>query len=435
LDEAGYADILKQVRDEEFAKALREREEMLAKDKENAIKLAEANLRSSLEAQMAELKAQSQKSVTDLQANLEAQLAKAQTEAAKLQAKIDASDIEKQLAVTQAVTALEKERDNLANALKANKTEQELKEASMLAQHEAELKNRDAEINKREELIRYKDEEIARVKELRAKLSTKMVGETLEQHCEIEFEKLRATGFRNAYFAKDNDIKDGTKGDYIYRENDELGNELVSIMFEMKNESESGSQKKRNDEFLKKLDKDRSDKNCEYAVLVSLLEPESELYNAGIVDVSHKFPKMYVIRPQFFIPMITLLRNAALNSLAVRQELASIREQNIDITNFEASLNEFKIGFSKNYNRASDRFKKAIEEIDKTIKGLQKVKDELLGSENSLRLANDKADALTIKKLTRNNATMKAKFDELAAADNENANNALKPSLPAAGNA
>ena len=264
-----------------------------------------------------------------------------------------------------------------------------------------------------ENQLRFKDEEIERYKDFKAKLSTKMVGETLEQHCEIEFNRLRATGFQNAYFEKDNDAKSGSKGDYIFRDKDSEGGEFISIMFEMKNEMDTTSTKKKNEDFLKELDKDRREKNCEYAVLVSLLEPESELYNSGIVDVSHKYPKMYVIRPQFFIPIITLLRNAALNSLEYRKELALVKAQNIDVSNFEATMNDFKDKFSKNYELASRKFKTAIEEIDKTIDHLQKTKDALLSSENNLRLANNKAEDLSIKRLTKNNPTMQVKFAEV----------------------
>ena len=261
------------------------------------------------------------------------------------------------------------------------------------------------------ELIRYKDEEIERLRDMKARLSTKMVGETLEQHCETEFNRLRMTAFPRAYFEKDNDASDGTKGDFIFRECDEAGNEIVSIMFEMKNESDTTATKHKNEDFFKKLDQDRTKKGCEYAVLVTLLEPESELYNTGIVDVSYRYPKMYVIRPQFFIPLITLLRNAAMNALAYKQELALVRQQNIDVTNFEAKLEDFQGKFQRNYRIASDKFNTAIDEIDKTISHLQKVKENLLSSENNLRLANDKAQDLTIRKLTRGNATMKAAFE------------------------
>ena len=301
---------------------------------------------------------------------------------------------------------LEKERDELANKLEHKDTEKQLLEASLKREFETELKTKD-------DIIKLKDEEITLRKDMKAKLSTKMVGETLEQHCETEFNKLRATVFQNAYFEKDNDSRTGSKGDYIYRETDESGNEIISIMFEMKNEGDETASKHKNEDFLKELDKDRVEKNCEYAVLVTLLEADSELYNSGIVDTSHRYEKMYVIRPQFFIPIITLLRNAALNSLKYKSELALVRAQNVDITNFEDNVNTFREGFAKNYDLASRKFKTAIEEIDKTIDHLQKTKDALLSSENNLRLANNKADELTIKRLTRGNPTMAAKFDEL----------------------
>ncbi|MBL4673738.1 MAG: DUF2130 domain-containing protein, partial [Arenicella sp.] len=267
--------------------------------------------------------------------------------------------------------------------------------------------------DKYETRIKDRDHEIERLRDMKARLSTKMVGETLEQHCETEFNRIRATAFPNAYFEKDNDSRTGSKGDYIFRDSDESHTEIVSIMFEMKNENDETATKKKNEDFLKELDKDRNEKQCEYAVLVSLLEPDSELYNSGIVDVSHRYQKMYVIRPQFFIPMITLLRNAAQNSLKYKTELAIVKAQNVDITNFENELDEFRTGFARNYELASKKFKTAILEIDKTIDHLQKTKDALLGSENNLRLANNKADDLTVKKLTKKNPTMAAKFAEL----------------------
>ena len=279
-------------------------------------------------------------------------------------------------------------------------------ENSLKQQFSNELKTKD-------EIIKYKDEEIARVKEMKQRLSTKMLGESLEQHCEIEFNKLRSTAFQRAYFEKDNDASSGSKGDFIYRESDEFGTEIISIMFEMKNEGEETATKKKNEDFLKELDKDRTEKKCEYAVLVSMLESDSELYNTGIVDMSYKYPKMYVVRPQFFIPIITLLRNAAMSSLKYKAELALVKSQNIDITNFEDKMTTFKEGFARNYDLASRKFKEAIDEIDKTISHLQKTKDALLSSENNLRLANEKAEDLTIKKLTHGNPTMKAKFDGL----------------------
>lgn len=384
VDESGFADIVKQVRDSEFEKELSKREALFASDKQKAVELAAATTKTEL------LSAVSKKD----------------TEIAELKAKIAALGTEKELAVTQAVSSAEKERDSLLAEVKLKEAEGNQLKATLQAQMADKLKAKD-------EIIKYKEDEITRYKDMKARLSTKMVGETLEQHCEIEFNKLRATGFKNAYFEKDNDARSGSKGDYLYRESDEQGNEIISIMFEMKNEQDETATKKKNEDFLKELDKDRNEKNCEYAILVSLLESDNELYNSGIVDVSHRYPKMYVIRPQFFIPMITLLRNAALNSLAYKSELALMKSQNIDIANFEDSMDEFKKGFARNYDLASKKFKTAIEEIDKTITHLQKTKTALLSSENNLRLANEKADNLSIKKLTRNNPTMKAKFAEL----------------------
>ncbi len=407
IDEAGFADILKQVRDREFDKELHDRLELLEKDKENAVKLAEANIKNVLQAEvakkdteLAELKAQKDALVGELKAEKD-------TEIARLQARVESAETEKKLAVTEAVVKVEKERDRLSGELKNKDTEKQLIETSLKEKFTAELKTKD-------DIIRHKDEEIALRKDMKLRLSTKMIGETLEQHCETEFNKLRATAFQNAYFEKDNDSKTGSKGDYVYRESDPDGNEIVSIMFEMKNEGDETTTKHKNEDFLRELDKDRTEKKCEYAVLVSLLEVENELYNTGIVDVSHKYPKMYVVRPQFFIPIITLLRNAAMNSLKYKAELALVRNQNVDITNFEENMNNFKEGFSKNYELASRKFKTAIEEIDKTIEHLQKTKDALVSSENNLRLANNKAEDLTIKKLTRGNPTMTAKFEEIS---------------------
>ena len=406
VDEAGYADILKQVRDHQFEEELKNRLSLAEKEKESAVKLAEANIKNSLQEQLAEkdrllteLKA---KSATDLAEKL----AKKESEITVLKSKIQNADTEKKLEVSEAIKKVEKERDTLANDLKIKETEKELLEKSLKEQFTNKLIAKD-------EAIKLKDDEIARLKDFKQKLSTKMVGETLEQHCEIEFNKLRPTAFQNAYFEKDNDSSGGTKGDFIYRETDGTGNEIISIMFEMKNENDETATKKRNEDFFAKLDKDRKDKNCEYAVLVSLLESENEYYNNGIVDVSHKFEKMYVIRPQFFIPIITLLRNAAMNSLKYKQELSLMRNQNIDITNFEEKIDAFRKGFAYNYDLASRKFKTAIDEIDKTINHLNKTKEALLSSENNLRLANNKADDLTIKKLTYGNPTMKAKFDGL----------------------
>lgn len=406
VDEAGFADILKQVRDHQFEEELQNRLNLADKEKESAVKLAEANVRNSLQEKLAkkdkelvELKAQSELALTE-------KLNRKETEITQLKAKIDNAEVEKKLAVTEATQKMEKERNDLANAIKMKDTEKQLLEKSLSEKFLAELKTKD-------DIIKLKDEEIALRKDMKLKLSTKMLGETLEQHCETEFNKLRATAFQNAYFEKDNDSSTGSKGDFIYRENDGAGNEIISIMFEMKNESDQTATKKRNEDFFKELDKDRTEKKCEYAVLVSLLEAESEYYNSGIVDVSHKYNKMYVVRPQFFIPIITLLRNAAMNSLQYKAELALVKNQNIDITNFEERINTFKEGFARNYELASRKFKTAIEEIDKTIDHLQKTKDALLSSDNNLRLANQKAEDLTIKKLTQGNPTMKAKFNEL----------------------
>jgi hypothetical protein len=327
-----------------------------------------------------------------------------------MKSKLDKAEVEKKLSVTEAVNSIEKERDTLINELKSKETEKQLLEKSLQEKLSAELKAKD-------EIIKMKDEEIALRKDMKLKLSTKMIGETLEQHCETEFNKLRATAFQTAYFEKDNDSRNGSKGDYIYREIDEAGNEIISIMFEMKNEGDETATKKRNDDFLRELDKDRIEKKCEYAVLVSLLEAESELYNSGIVDVSHKYPKMYVLRPQFFIPIITLLRNAAMNSLKYKAELALMRGQNIDVTSFEDQLNDFRESFGRNFRLASEKFKTAIDSIDKSIEQLQKTKENLLRSEDNLRIANNKADDLTIKKLTRGNPTLTAKFAELSDID------------------
>lgn len=421
IDESGYADIIKQVRDHEFDEQLHARLELAEKEKQSAIELATTKLTNQLEkaaaAKDAEIKA--------------------------LMNRLDTVEIKQQLAVKEALSTVEKERDHLLNELKQatheKQTSTELAEAKLVnelqkaaAAKETEVQNlkRDLERSqyekqlaetslkeKYETQIKDRESEIERLRDMKARLSTKMVGETLEQHCETEFNRIRATAFPRAYFEKDNDASSGSKGDYIFRDSKEDAQkqnvEIVSIMFEMKNENDETATKKKNEDFYKKLDKDRNDKGCEYAVLVSLLEPESELFNSGIVDVSHRYPKMYVIRPQFFIPIITLIRNAAENSLQYKTELALVKSQNVDITNFEEDLEAFKTGFARNYELASKKFKTAISEIDKTIDHLQKTKDALLGSENNLRLANNKADDLTVKKLTKNNPTMKGKFGEL----------------------
>jgi hypothetical protein len=375
-------------------------------EKENAVKLLEANLKNALQEELAkkdsfiaEMKSRNERELAEL-------LNKKETELAEMKARLEHTELEKKLSVTEAVQKIEKERDELAIAMKNKEIEKQLYEKSLIEKFNAELKTK-------EDIIKMKDEEIALRKDMKLKLSTKMVGETLEQHCETEFNKLRATAFQKAYFEKDNDARTGSKGDFIYRESDDAGNEIISIMFEMKNEGDETATKKRNEDFFRELDKDRTEKKCEYAVLVTLLEAESELYNSGIVDVSHKFQKMYVVRPQFFIPIITLLRNAAMNSLKYKAELNLVKSQNLDITHFEEKINIFKEGFSRNYLLASKKFKEAIDEIDKTIVHLQKTKEALLSSENNLRLANDKTEDLTIKRLTHGNPTMKAKFEEL----------------------
>jgi hypothetical protein len=418
VDEAGFADILKQVRDHQFEEELQQRLHLADKEKESAVKLAEANLKNTLQdeiakrdREIAELTMKNDLVLMEKLAQKERELAeqinKKEMEIASMKATIDKASIQQQLTVNQAIQQIEKERDTLANDIKTKELEKELLEKSLVEKFQAELKTK-------EDIIRLKDEEIALRKDMKQKLSTKMLGETLEIHCENEFNKLRSTAFqKNVYFEKDNDARSGSKGDYIYRETDDEGNELISIMFEMKNEGDETATKKRNEDFFKELDKDRVEKKCEYAILVSLLEAESELYNSGIVDVSYRYEKMYVIRPQFFIPIITLLRNAALNSSEYKRQLALERKQNIDITNFEDSISKFKEGFAYNYNLASKKFHEAIDSIDKSIAQLQKTKDALLNSENNLRLANNKAEDLSIKKLTRGNPTMKAKFDDM----------------------
>lgn len=366
----------------------------LEDEKAAAAELAQAKTKQELQADLAKKEAE----VAELKAAKDAEIA-------KLRAAIDAGETEKKLALSEAVNKIERERDELANKLENKDTEKQLLESSLKREFENEL--------------RTKDEMIAYYKDMKAKLSTKMVGETLEQHCEIEFEKLRATAFQGATFGKDNDASSGSKGDYIYRETDENGTEIISIMFEMKNEGDETATKKRNDDFLKELDKDRREKKCEYAVLVSLLEADSELYNSGIVDKSHHYDKMYVIRPQFFIPMITLLRNAALNSLKYKSELALVKAQNIDVTNFEDQLNDFRDSFGRSYRLASERFSDAVASIDKSIAQLQKTKENLLKSEDHYRIASNKVDDLSVKKLTRSNPTMAVKFNDIAKSDDE----------------
>jgi hypothetical protein len=400
IDEAGFADIIKQVRDHQFEEEILQRLAIAEREKDSAIQLAEAHIKNALQEQLSKKDQELAQLRATKELELSQILSQKESELQQLKAKIDTAEVAKQLAVTQAVQEIQKERDQLANAVEVKELEKQTLESSLKQQHSVEL--------------RAKDEQIALYKDMKAKLSTKMLGETLEQHCETEFNKLRATAFRNADFEKDNDARSGSKGDFIYREFDDgKENEIISIMFEMKNEGDETATKKKNEDFFKELEKDRKDKKCEYAVLVSLLEADSEYYNMGIVDVSHRYPKMYVVRPQFFIPIITLLRNAAMNSLSYKQQLALIRSQNIDITNFEEKINTFKEGFARNYELASRKFKEAIDGIDKTIKELEKTKAALLSSENNLRLANQKTEDLTIKKLTHGNPTMKAKFDEL----------------------
>lgn len=474
VDESGYAALLNQVRDHEFQRELNERVSLAEKNREQDMALAVAKAEEELHAQIAQrdsqLAAQTEQfraEAKDLQ--LTAQNEKAELEKqlealkAQLQAQASEADTARKLAVADALSAesdklraVEKERDSLAQQLETQrqqastetqlalqKQESTLKDARIavererdelraqvvreqeaLARIEAEHKATLAEkLAAKDELIADREREILRIQDMKAQLSTKMLGESLEQHCEIEFNRLRPTAFPHAYFEKDNEVIEGTKGDFVFRDFDEEGNEIISIMFEMKNEADDSVNRKTNESHFKKLDADRKKKNCEYAVLVSLLEPENELYNAGITDVSYRFEKMYVIRPQFFIPIITLLRNAALSSLQYRKELALVRQQNIDVTNFEDQLADFKDKFGRNYRIASQKFQKAIEEIDKSIDHLQKIKDNLIGSENQLRLANDKAEDLTVKKLTRKNPTMKALLDEAREAKSTSTDN------------
>lgn len=446
IDEAGYADILKQVRDGDFEKQLHERLELAEQDKRNAIELAQARAAGELQKAAAAKDGEIQELKSRLEAGevarklavsealgtvekerdaLANELEKARQDklaatalaearhlgelqkgaAAKdveiqnLKAKLDAIEVAQKLAITEAVSTVEKERDQLKSGLERTQLEKQLAETSLKDKYETQIKDR--------------DDAIERLRDMKARLSTKMVGETLEQHCETEFNRIRSMAFPRAYFEKDNDARTGSKGDYIFRDADEAGTEIVSIMFEMKNESDRTATKNKNEDFLKELDKDRAEKGCEYAVLVSLLEPDNELYNTGIVDVFHRYPKMYVVRPQFFLPIITLLRNAAMNSLKYKSELALVRAQNIDITKFESELETFKTAFARNYDLASGHFQKAIAEIDKSIDHLQKTKEALLGTDRNLRLANDKAQDVTIKKLTRGNPTMAAKFADL----------------------
>ena len=405
VDESGYAAIVKQVHDAEFHKEIELREKDMKTEKENAVSLAVAKAEADRDKTIAELKtklatyeADKQAQILKLTSENALALAEKEQEIERLSGRLELDKTKSANAIEQAVQQKDKQILELQNQISLEQKKSELDVKNLNESYAAELKR--------------KDEEIAYYKEFKARQSTKMIGESLEQHCETEFNKLRATAFPNAYFEKDNDARSGSKGDFIYRESkDDV--EFISIMFEMKNEMDTTATKHKNEDFFKELDKDRTEKKCEYAVLVSLLEADSELYNSGIVDVSYRYDKMYVVRPQFFIPLISILRNAALNSVSYKQELAQVRSQNIDVTNFENSLMDFKDKFSNNYRLASEKFQKAISEIDSTIDHLQKVKDALLGSERQLRLANDKAQDLSVKKLTKDNPTMQAKFAEL----------------------
>ena len=406
VDDAVYTNIVKQVRDQQFQDELNSRLTIAEKEKMSAVEIAEEKLKSTFQQQLSDKQREVDLLTEKSKSELIQEVAKKDEKIRALESKIDKAATEQELELSKAVRNLERQKDQLANDLKSKETEKELLEKSLNEKFNDKLAHKD-------ETLRLKEEEIERLKDYKQKLSTKMIGETLEQHCETEFNKLRSTAFQSAYFEKDNDASGGTKGDYIFKDTDQSGNEIVSIMFEMKNENDQTATKKKNEDFFAKLDKDRKDKGCEYAVLVTLLEADNELYNTGIVDMSYKYEKMYVIRPQFFIPMITLLRNAGMKSLEYKTELNIIRNQSIDIANFEEKINDFKSGFARNYDLASRQFKTAIEEIDKTMDHLQKTKDALLSSVNNLRLANNKADDLTIKKLTYGNPTMKQKFDNL----------------------
>jgi len=406
VDETVFNNIVKQARDQQFQEELNNRLSIAEKEKASAIELAEQKLKNNFQKELADKQREIDILTEKSKSELIEEVSKKDEKIRELLSKIDKSEAEKKLELSEAIRELERQKDKLSNDLKSSEMEKELLEKSLQADYKRELEAK-------AQIIKYRDEEIERLKDYKQKLSTKMIGETLEQHCETEFNKLRATAFPTAYFEKDNDSSGGTKGDYIFKESDDNGNEIISIMFEMKNENDTTATKKKNEDFFAKLDKDRKEKGCEYAVLVTLLEADNDFYNTGIVDVSYKYDKMYVIRPQFFIPMITLLRNAGMKSLEYKAELNIIRNQNIDIANFEEKMNDFKTGFARNYELASRKFKLAIDEIDKTIKHLEKTKAALLSSENNLRLANNKADDLTIKKLTYSNPTMKEKFDQL----------------------
>lgn len=406
VDDAVYNNIVNQVRDQQFQEEVNNRLKIAENEKKSAIELAEEKIRSTFQQELSEKKQEIEVLKEKSKSELVEEVSKKDSFIKDLEAKLKQAENEKKIALQDALSGLKEEKIQLVNDLKNKDTEKKLLEKSLNEQFQHTLAHKD-------ETLKLKDDEIQRLKDFKQKLSTKMLGESLEQHCEIEFNKLRATAFQNAYFEKDNDASGGTKGDYIYKEADANDNEIISIMFEMKNENDTTATKKKNEDFFAKLDKDRTDKGCEYAVLVSLLESDNEFYNTGIVDVSYKYPKMYVIRPQFFIPIITLLRNAGMKSLEYKAELRMMRNQNIDITNFEDKIEEFKTGFARNYDLASRKFMTAISEIDKTISHLEKTKAALLSSENNLRLANNKANDLTIKKLTYNNPTMQEKFINL----------------------
>ena len=406
VDDAVYNNIVNQVRDQQFEDELNSRIQSEKRDKVSALKTAELELKNIFQKELASKQSEIAVLKAKNKSDLIEEVSKKVSLIHELESRIDKAESEKKFELQNAVNQIENEKNQLANDLKAKNTEMDLKEKSLKEDFRRELDFVSKD-------LKLKDEEIERLKDFKQKLSTKMIGETLEQHCETEFNKLRSTAFQNAYFEKDNDASGGTKGDYIFKEKDIHDNEVMSIMFEMKNEGDETATKKKNEDFFAKLDKDRKAKGCEYAVLVSLLEADNEFYNTGIVDVSHKYPKMYVIRPQFFIPIISLLRNAGIKSLEYKRELAIIRNQNIDITNFEDKMNDFKAGFARNYDLASRQFKVAIAEIDNTMNHLQKTKENLLSSVNNLRLANNKAENLTIKKLTHKNSTMKEKFNDL----------------------
>ena len=406
VDDSVYTNIVKQVRDQQFQEEVSNRLAIAENEKKSAVQIAEQKLINNYQQQLADKQREIDVLTQTSKSELIQELSKKDEAINSLEAKLDKLDAEKQLELTQAVKSIERERDQLVNNLNAKDAEMELKEKSLKEDFRRELEHMAKD-------VKLKDDEIERLKDFKQKLSTKMIGETLEQHCEIEFNKIRATAFPTAYFEKDNDVSGGTKGDYIFKESDQDGDEVVSIMFEMKNENDITATKKKNEDFFAKLDKDRREKGCEYAVLVSLLESESEFYNTGIVDVSYKYDKMYVIRPQFFIQIITLLRNAGMKSLDYKRQLSVMRNQNIDVTNFEEKLNKFREGFNKNYFNAANQFDTAMSEIDKSIDHLSKIKEALRLTSHHLRLANNKADDLTIKKLTYGNPTMKEKFEGL----------------------